>query len=33
MGMACSTNRGEEECINVIGGEARGSEATKKTKI
>jgi hypothetical protein len=26
MGGACSTNEGEEECIYVIGGKARGKE-------
>jgi hypothetical protein len=32
MGRAFSTKRGEEECIEVIGGEARRKETTRKTK-
>jgi hypothetical protein len=32
MGGACSMNGGEEECVRVIGGRARGKEATRKTK-
>jgi hypothetical protein len=32
MGRACSTNAGEEECIEDIGGNARGKERTRKTK-
>jgi hypothetical protein len=32
MSRACSTNGGEEECINDIGGKARRKETTKKTK-
>jgi hypothetical protein len=32
MGGACSTNRGEEECIYDIGGKARRKETTVKTK-
>jgi hypothetical protein len=33
MGMACSTNGGEEECIEDIGGKARRKEITRKTKM
>jgi hypothetical protein len=29
---ACSTNGGEEERVYVVGGKARGKEATRKTK-
>jgi hypothetical protein len=32
MGRACSTNGGEEECIQDIGGKARRKETIKKTK-
>jgi hypothetical protein len=32
MGRACSTNVGEEECIEDIGGKARRKETTGKTK-
>jgi hypothetical protein len=32
MGRACSTNRGEEECMLDIGGKARMKEAIRKTK-
>jgi hypothetical protein len=32
MGGACSTNEGEEERVLVVGGKARGEEATRKTK-
>jgi hypothetical protein len=32
MGRACSTNGGEEECIQDIGGEARRKETTRKAK-
>jgi hypothetical protein len=32
MGEACSTNEGEEERVQVIGGKARRNEATRKTK-
>jgi hypothetical protein len=32
MGGACSTNGGEEECIQDIGGKARRKETTGKTK-
>jgi hypothetical protein len=32
MGGACSTNGGEEERVEVVGGKARGKEATRKTK-
>jgi hypothetical protein len=32
MGGACSTNRGEEELVWVIGGKTRGKETTRKTK-
>jgi hypothetical protein len=32
MGGACSTNGGEEKCILVVGGKARGKEAARKTK-
>jgi hypothetical protein len=32
MDRACSTNRGEEECIQDIGGKARWKETTGKTK-
>jgi hypothetical protein len=31
-GWACSINGGEEEHIEVVGGKARGKEATRKTK-
>jgi hypothetical protein len=31
MGRACSTNEGEEECIQDIGGKAIRKEATMKT--
>jgi hypothetical protein len=29
---ACSTNGREEESVYVVGGKARGKEATRKTK-
>jgi hypothetical protein len=32
MGGACNTNAGEEKRVWVVGGKARGKEATKKTK-
>jgi hypothetical protein len=32
MGRACGTHRGEEECIEDIGGKARRKETTGKTK-
>jgi hypothetical protein len=32
MGRGCSTNGGEEECIQDIGGKARKKETTVKTK-
>jgi hypothetical protein len=32
MGRACSTKVGDEECIQDIGGKARGKEITRKTK-
>jgi hypothetical protein len=32
MGRACSTNDGEEECIEHIGGKSRRKETTGKTK-
>jgi hypothetical protein len=32
MGGSCSTNEGEEEHVEVIGGKARGKETTRKTK-
>jgi hypothetical protein len=32
MGDACSMNGGEEKRIKVVGGKARGKEATRKTK-
>jgi hypothetical protein len=32
MGMACSTNGGEEECIEDIGGKAGTKETIGKTK-
>jgi hypothetical protein len=32
MGRACSTNRGEEECIQNTGGKIRRKETTRKTK-
>jgi hypothetical protein len=32
MGGACSTNGGEAERVYVVGGKARGKEATRKTK-
>jgi hypothetical protein len=32
MGMVCSTNGGEEECVYVISGKAGGKETTRKTK-
>jgi hypothetical protein len=33
MGGACSTNGGEEEGVQVIGGKARGKETATKTKM
>jgi hypothetical protein len=32
MGGACSTNGGEEERVQVVGGKARGKEVTRKAK-
>jgi hypothetical protein len=32
MGGACSTNGGEDECIQDIGGKFRRKETTRKTK-
>jgi hypothetical protein len=32
MGEACSTNGREEERVQVVGGNVRGKEATRKTK-
>jgi hypothetical protein len=32
MGGACSTNGKEEERVKIVGGKARGKEATRKTK-
>jgi hypothetical protein len=32
MDRACSTNEGEEECIYVIGGKARGKVTGRKAK-
>jgi hypothetical protein len=32
MGGSCGTNGGEEECLLIIGGEAREKETTRKTK-
>jgi hypothetical protein len=32
MGRACSTNGGDEELIQDIGGKARRKETTRKTK-
>jgi hypothetical protein len=32
MGRACSTNGGDEECIQDIGGKARRKETTRKTR-
>jgi hypothetical protein len=32
MGWSCSTNWGEEERLEIIGGKARGKETTRKTK-
>jgi hypothetical protein len=32
MGRPCSTNGGEEERVQIIGGKARGKDATRKTK-
>jgi hypothetical protein len=32
MGGACSMNGGEQERVYVVGGKARGKEATRKTK-
>jgi hypothetical protein len=32
MGGKCSPSGGEEDRIKVVGGEARGKEATRKTK-
>jgi hypothetical protein len=29
---ACSPNGGQEKCVYVIGGKARGKEATRMTK-
>jgi hypothetical protein len=33
MGRACTTNGGDEECIQDIGGKARRKETTRKTKM
>jgi hypothetical protein len=33
MGGACNMNGGEEERVQVIGGNARGKEPTRKTKM
>jgi hypothetical protein len=32
MGGACSTNGGEEERVEVVGGKGKGKEAARKTK-
>jgi hypothetical protein len=32
MGGPCSTNGGEEELLQIIGGKARGKETTRKTQ-
>jgi hypothetical protein len=32
MGVSCSTNGGEKERVEVIGGKARGKETTRKSK-
>jgi hypothetical protein len=32
MGGTCSTNRGEEERVEVIGRKAKGKETTRKAK-
>jgi hypothetical protein len=32
MGRACSTNVGDEECVEDIGEKARRKETTRKTK-
>jgi hypothetical protein len=32
MGGACSTDWGKEEAVEVVGGKARGKEATRKIK-
>jgi hypothetical protein len=32
IGGTCITNGGKEECIEVVGGKARGKEAARKTK-
>jgi hypothetical protein len=32
MGGSCSTNGGEEERVQIIGGKGRGKETTRKTK-
>jgi hypothetical protein len=32
MGESCSMNGGEEECVWVIGGKARGKETTRMAK-
>jgi hypothetical protein len=32
MGRTCSTNGGDEECIEDIGGKARRKETIRKTK-
>jgi hypothetical protein len=31
VGGACSTNGGEEECVEVVRGKVRGKEAARKT--
>jgi hypothetical protein len=33
MGRACSANGGENEHVQVIGGNARGKETARKTKM
>jgi hypothetical protein len=33
MGRACSTNEGDEECVEVIDRKARRKETTRKTKM
>jgi hypothetical protein len=32
MGGACSTNGGQDEHVEIIGGKARGKETTRKIK-
>jgi hypothetical protein len=31
MGEACSTNEGEEERVQIVGGKAKGKEVARKT--